>query len=192
MTNEFFLTVFIPLALIDWWMTKVQRTTQLICRASRIEMSAMGPYLNPPFVRLAFPVTLLKWGLVAYFAWASSAGVAISALVLSWVANISPPMPVSLILPYIERQVARVSAVDAVVGDALGQAVTAWVAGNSVRPTDQSTVVRPEVDTPDQPNSAPPTAEVQCPECQQRLRVPTGKVLMITCTRCRKQFTQAT
>ena len=93
-------------------------------------MSVMGPFLNPAFVKLAFPVTLAKWGLVAYFAWANSVWVALAALFVSWIANIYPEMPVSRIIPHIEKQVARVRAVDPTVGDALGQAVAAWVAGN--------------------------------------------------------------
>lgn len=127
MSIELFLAFFVPLAVADWWMDKVQRTTQLICRANNLPMNPVGQFLNPQFVRFAFPITIAKWGVAAYFAWTYSVWLAIAALVAAWAVTVVSPLPASLILPSISKQIARVRAVDAELGEKLGQMVSVWV-----------------------------------------------------------------
>src|SRR3989344_9407007 len=98
MSNDIFLYVFIALAVVDLYFNMVQRTSVLICRIGEMSMS-IGGFLNPSFIKLAFPLTLIKWGWVAYWAWTGSTSQALIALFISWLAAVILPVPGNLTLP---------------------------------------------------------------------------------------------
>jgi H+/Cl- antiporter ClcA len=128
MPPEGFAAVFLVLAAADWWMDKVQRTTQLICRASGAPMSLVGEFLNPAFIKFSFPITLAKWGWVAVWAWYDSPTVALLALFASWLVTVVSPTPFRLTIPPVLKQIERVRTVDADVGDQLLKMVQTWKA----------------------------------------------------------------
>lgn len=125
MSNATFLYVFLALAAVDLYFNMVQRTTVLICRIGQMPMSN-GGYLNPSFIKLAFPLTLIKWGWIAYWAWTGSTTQALIALFLSWLAAVTLPVPGSLTLPPVFKQIERVRALDSDLGAALFDAAEAW------------------------------------------------------------------
>jgi hypothetical protein len=126
MTTTIFISIFVAIAAADWWMDMVQRTTTLICRASDAPMRPVGELLNPSFVKFAFPLTLAKWILVAFWAWCSSVAVALAALAAAWLITILSPVPFGLTLPPIRKQIARVRSLDSDMGDQLLQLVEQW------------------------------------------------------------------
>ena len=125
MTNATFLYVFLALAAVDLYFSMVQRTTVLICRIGDMSMS-LGGYLNPSFIKLAFPLTLIKWGWVIYWAWTGSTTQALIALFVSWLAAVVLPVPASLTLPPVFKQIERVRALDSDLGSALFGAAETW------------------------------------------------------------------
>ena len=126
MTIEIFIAVFIVIAIADWWMDMVQRTTTLICRASNVSTQHIGKLLNPAFIKFAFPITIAKWILVAFWAWYDSAILAISLLALSWLASVISPLPIKLTLPAVLKQINRVRDVDKEMGEELIRLVEVW------------------------------------------------------------------
>lgn len=126
MTLGLFIAAFLILAVPDWWMNMVQRTTQLICRANNAPLDPVGGLLNPRFIRFAFPITLTKWGLVAFWAWYSSVTEALVALGAAWIVSVVSPVPFGLTLPLVLRQIARVREMDTTLGDQLLQMVETW------------------------------------------------------------------
>ena len=125
MSNETFLYVFLGLAFIDLYFNMVQRTTVLICRIGEMHRST-GGYLNPSFIKFAFPLTLIKWGWIAYWAWSGSATQALAALFIFLLASVMLPIPSKLTLPPIQKQIERVRALDKDLGAELTEATKKW------------------------------------------------------------------
>lgn len=125
MTNGTFLYVFLALAIVDFYFDMVQRTAVLIRRIGEMPLQADG-FLIPRFIRFAFPLTLIKWGWVAYWAWSGSTTYALIALSISWLAAISLPVPAVITLPPIFKQIERVRHLDPDLGEALLTATNTW------------------------------------------------------------------
>ena len=125
MSNATFLYVFLALAAVDLYFNMVQRTAVLIRRIGQMPMSIDG-YLIPSFIKLAFPLTLIKWGWIAYWAWTGSTTQALIALFLSFLTFQILPVPGSLTLPPVFKQIERVRALDSDLGAALFDAAVAW------------------------------------------------------------------
>ena len=125
MSNGVFLYVFLALAVADLYFSMVQRTSVLICRIGEMSMS-IGGFLNPSFIKFAFPLTLIKWGWGAYWALAGSTSQALIALFISWLAAVTLPVPGNLTLPPIFKQIERVENLDPVLGAALKEAAKTW------------------------------------------------------------------
>lgn len=132
MSNDTFLYVFLALAIVDIYFSMVQRTSVLICRTGEIHMSN-GGFLNPSFIKLAFPLTLIKWGWVVYWAWTGSTSQALIALFISWLAAIVLPVPGNLTLPPIFKQIERVRGLDPNLGAVLIEAAKTWEINGSRR-----------------------------------------------------------
>ena len=128
MSLEIFVVVFGLLAVADWFMDMVQRTTVVICRANQVMFTSAGPFMLPPFIKLAFPITLAKWATAGYFAWAASPVIGLGALGLSWLANVVSPVPFSLTLPPIQGQLTRVERQDPALGLKLREMLSVWQA----------------------------------------------------------------
>ena len=125
MSNETFLYVFLAFAFLDLYFTMLQRTTVLICRIGELPPK-VGGYLNPSFIKFGFPLTLIKWGWVAYWAWSGSASSALIALFIFWLANVTLPIPSKLTLPPIKKQIERVRALDQEFAATLSEATNTW------------------------------------------------------------------
>lgn len=125
MSNDTFLYVFIALAIVDVYFSMVQRTSVLICRIGEMHMSN-GGFLNPSFIKFAFPLTLIKWGWVVYWAWTGSTAQALIAFFISWLAAIVLPVPGNLTLPPIFKQIERVRGLDPGLGAVLVEAAKTW------------------------------------------------------------------
>jgi hypothetical protein len=125
MSNEIFLYVFLVLAFLDLYFNKVQRTTILICRIGEMPPT-VGGYLNPNFIKFAFPLTLIKWGWVVYWALSGSTSYALTALFISWLASVTLPIPSKLTLPPIKKQIERVRALDQEFAATLSEATNTW------------------------------------------------------------------
>ena len=128
MTYEIFIGLFLVLAIADWWMDMVQRTTVLICRANSAPLSPVGELLNPAFIKFSFPITIAKWSLVGFWAWYGSVIEAVVPLVVAWFTTVVSPIPFELTLSPIVKQVARVQKVDTTMGDQLLQMIETWKA----------------------------------------------------------------
>lgn len=124
-TNSTFLYIFLAVAVVDFYFDMVQRTAVLIRRIGELPMQADG-FLIPRFIKFAFPLTLIKWGWVAYWAWSGSTMYALTALFLSWLAAISLPVPAGITLPPIFKQIERVRLLDSDLGEALLSATKTW------------------------------------------------------------------
>jgi hypothetical protein len=125
-TLEIFIAAFLVLAIADWWMDMIQRTTELICRASGAPMRPVGELLNPTFVKFALPIMLAKWALVVFWALYSSVTAALIALAAAWVITIVSPVPFRFTLPLVLKQIARVRDMDTTMGDQLLQMFETW------------------------------------------------------------------
>lgn len=125
MSNETFLYFFLALASLDLYFNMVQRTTVLICRLGEMPPT-VGGYLNPSFVKFAFPLTLFKWGWVVYWAWSGSTSYALTALFIFWLASITLPIPSKLTLTPIKKQIERVRALDQEFATTLSEATNIW------------------------------------------------------------------
>jgi len=125
MSSDTFLYFFLAIAVVDLYFFWVQRTSVLICRAGGLPTSA-GSFLNPRFIRLAFPLSLIKWGWVVYWAWSGSTSDALIAFVASWLSAIFLPIPARLTLPPIFKQIERVRTVDSKLANTLADAAMAW------------------------------------------------------------------
>lgn len=125
MDNNIFIGVFLVLATIGFYFDMVQRTTVLICRTSDIHAS-IGGFLNPRFIKLAFPLDLFRWGWVLYWAWTGSTTQALVAAFISFIVSILLPVPASLTLPPIFKQIQRVRELDPDLGEALTEAARKW------------------------------------------------------------------
>ena len=126
MTLEIFIAAFLVLAIADWWMDMIQRTTELICRANGAPMRPLGELLNPTFVKFGLPITLAKWALVVFWALYSSVTAAFIALAAAWVITTVSPVPFRFTLPLVQKQIARVRDMDTTMGDQLLQMVETW------------------------------------------------------------------
>ena len=125
MSNETFLYIFLALAFLDLYFNMVQRTTVLICRIGELPLT-VGGYLNPSFIKFAFPLTLIKWGLVVYWALSGSTSYALTALFISWLASVTLPIPSKLTLPPIKKQIERVRTLDQDFATTLSEATNTW------------------------------------------------------------------
>jgi hypothetical protein len=132
MSNDIFLYVFLTLAVVDIYFSMVQRTSVLICRIGEMSMS-IGGFLNPSFIKFGFPLTLIKWSWVAYWAWTGSTSQALIALFISWLAAVALPVPGNLTLPPIFKQIERVRGLDPDLGAALKEAAKTWEVHGSRR-----------------------------------------------------------
>lgn len=132
MSNDIFLYVFMALAVVDLYFSMVQRTSVLICRVGDMPIS-IGGFLNPSFIKLAFPLTLIKWGWVAYWAWSGFTTQALVAFSLSLLANVILPVPGSLTLPPIFKQIEKVRVLDGNLGGTLLAAAKTWQVHGSRR-----------------------------------------------------------
>lgn len=132
MSNDTFLYVFLALAVVGLYFDMVQRTSVLICRVGEMAMS-IGGFLNPRFIKFAFPLTLIKWGWIAYWAWTGSTAQALTALFLSWLATVVLPVPGNMTLPPIFKQIERVRILDPDLGAALLAAAKTWQTHGSRR-----------------------------------------------------------
>lgn len=132
MSDNGFLSVFVVLALADLYMSMVQRTTVLITRHGQFP-AAIGGFLNPKFIRAAFPLTLIKWGWVAYWAYSGTTWYALLALFISWLLAVLLPVPAKLTLPAVFHQVSAVSSLDQEFGQQLLDAAKGWEAFGSRR-----------------------------------------------------------
>lgn len=132
MTNDTFLYIFLALAIVDFYFDMVQRTAVLIRRLSELPLQADG-FLIPRFIRFSFPLTLIKWGWVAYWAWSGFTTYALTALFLSWLASIGIPVPAGITLPPIFKQIERVRHLDPHLGETLLTATKTWQTHGSRR-----------------------------------------------------------
>ncbi len=121
-----FIAVFVALAYADWWMDKVQRTVQLICRASGEALDTVGVFLNPTVIRFSLPITLAKWVWAAAWAWYGSAPLALFALFASWLITVASPTPFWLTIPSVLKKIEHVRALDSDFGNHLLQMVQTW------------------------------------------------------------------
>lgn len=124
--TEYFATAFILSAVADWWMDMIQRTTTLISRSGGYSAHSAGPYLNPTFIRFAFPITLIKLGVAAGWAFYDPVAYAIIAVVASWALNVVSPVPAALTLRPIRKQIERVRQADAELGEQLQKITDSW------------------------------------------------------------------
>lgn len=125
MSNATFLYVFLVFAFLDLYFTMVQRTTVLICRIAELSPQ-IGGYLNPSFIKLGFPLTLIKWGWIAYWAWSGSTSSALIALFIFGLANSALPIQSKLTLPPIKKQIERVRTLDQEFAALLSEATNTW------------------------------------------------------------------
>lgn len=124
MSEDTFLLVFLMLAGNDFYLSMVQRTTLLISRMG--DAVTCGCFLNPKFIRYAFPLTLAKWGWVLYWVISGNTSVALVSLFFSWLAAVVLPVPSSITPPAIRSQISHVHELDSDLGQYLSKITDQW------------------------------------------------------------------
>jgi hypothetical protein len=113
------------LALIHLYFSLVQRTILQISRSGALPvLTAIN--LTPGYFKLALPLTVIKWTLLIYWAYAGSSVMALSLFAFFYVINAIAPIPAALTLPPIRKQIERVKAKDKKMGIELEDAANIW------------------------------------------------------------------
>lgn len=113
------------LALIHLYFSLVQRTILQIGRSGALPvLTAIN--LTPGYFKLALPLTVIKWSLLIYWAYAGSAVAALSVFAFFYLINAIAPIPARLTLPPIRKQIERVKVVDLETGIELEDATNIW------------------------------------------------------------------
>lgn len=124
MSNDAFLMVFIALLAIDYYFDIVQTATKKISHYH--QQPALAGYFNPRFIRFAFPLTLIKWGWVIYWAVATRTWTPILWLFGTWLLSIFLPVPTQFALPAIRRQIEVVRGIDDGLAAQLDEMLDTW------------------------------------------------------------------
>lgn len=82
--------------------------------------------LTPGYFKLALPLTVIKWSLLIYWAYAGSAVAALSVFAFFYLINAIAPIPARLTLPPIRKQIERVKVFDLETGIELEDATNIW------------------------------------------------------------------
>lgn len=82
--------------------------------------------LTPGYFVLAWPFTIIKWVLLAYWVYAGSALLALLLFVFFYLANAIAPIPAKLTLPPIRKQIERIRLKNSSLGIELEDATNIW------------------------------------------------------------------
>lgn len=116
---------FLILAIIHLYFSLVQRTILQISRSGDLPVLT-GALMTPGYFVIALPLTIIKWGILIYWAWKGSAALALLFLAIFYLANAMLPIPAKLTLPPIRTQIERIKARDKETGEILRDATNIW------------------------------------------------------------------
>lgn len=125
MVNVVCFLVVIILALIHLYFSLVQRTILQIGRSGALPVLTASN-LTPGYFKLALPLTVIKWSVLIYWAYAGSAAAALAIFALFYLINAIAPIPARLTLPPIRKQIERAKASDQALGIELEDATNIW------------------------------------------------------------------
>lgn len=116
---------FLILAIIHLYFSLVQRTILQIGRSGALPVQTAAK-LTPSYFVLAWPFTIIKWVLLAYWIYAGSAVFALLLFAFFYLANAIAPIPAKLTLPPIRKQIERIKVSNSSLAADLEDATNIW------------------------------------------------------------------
>lgn len=113
------------LAVIHLYFSLVQRTIVQIGRSGDLPVLTAAN-LTPPYFIVAWPLTIIKWTVLVYWASEGSTVLALLVFALFYLANAIAPIPARLTLQPIRKQITRIKARDQAMGTLLEDATNIW------------------------------------------------------------------
>lgn len=116
---------FVILAVIHLYFSLVQRTILQIGRSGALPVLTAAN-LTPSYFILAWPFTIIKWILLIYWLYAGSAVLGLFVFLMFYLANAMLPIPASLTLKPIRKQIELVRIKDPELAAELEDATNIW------------------------------------------------------------------
>ena len=116
---------FVILAVIHLYFSLVQRTILQIGRSGALPVLTAAK-LTPGYFILAWPFTIIKWILLIYWLYAGSAVFGLFVFLMFYLANAMLPIPASLTLKPIRKQIELVRIKDSELAAELEDATNIW------------------------------------------------------------------